>query len=446
MADETNRVHRAIMAWHASPYDFQKFGPMKEVSGTGQGAAVYGRGAAYVAESPKVSGPGESEYMKEFQHHDAVQGARRWQVKDDDGNWSDLIDDSFDEMSAPEALFEPRNDFGRDWVLSHLSNHDIQQDPGALDHLRGLIQKDRTDFEEATGVKHNADAFPNLARYMNDSSWRSENGDDYNARQHAVAVATYLATHADKELRHFSDQGAGGPFSYRVALHLRPENMLDWDMPLTDHHSEAAKKIEGLVRQHYPRPPGLGRLTDTEIRENSPGSTTYQRLVARLGSDFAASEALFNAGIHGIRYKDGASRNGPQFAVTLDGNELGLDTSKHEPHVVEALQSVGRAFNDNGGDIGLALNKLQQRITSADQLGGFEERRDHLLRAKKWLEANQHRIDAKLLQPTYNYVVFHPDFIEALQQYDIKGNLVKDFGPGAHLKAVDHDPFEGEDK
>lgn len=357
-----DRVANAIMAWHASPYDFQKFGPMKEVSGKGQGAASYGRGAAYVAESPKVSGPGESEYMKEFQHHDAVEGARRWQVKDDDGNWSDLTDDSFHDYASPEALFEPRSDFGRDWVLNHLSSdHDIRKDPGALDHLRSLIQNDKTDFEEATGAKHNNDAFPSLARYMNESSWQSENGDDYNDRQHAKAVADYLATRADKELRHVSDQNAAGPFSYRVAVHLKPENMLDWDEPLSGHHPEAAAKIENLVRQHYPRPPGLGRLTDHEVRNNTPGSITYSRLVSRLGSDFAASEALHDAGIHGIRYKDGQSRN-------------------------------------------LAPGE----------------------------------------KPTYNYVIFHPDFVEALQQYDLKGNLVKEFGPGVHLKAVDHDPFKDE--
>lgn len=65
MADE----NKLLKAWHASPYDFEKFGPMRDVSGKGQGAASYGRGAAYVAESPAVSGPGRSTYMEEFSHH-----------------------------------------------------------------------------------------------------------------------------------------------------------------------------------------------------------------------------------------------------------------------------------------------------------------------------------------------------------------------------------------
>ena len=51
-----------IRAWHASPYDFDKFDISKV--GTGQGAATYGHGI-YAAESPKVSGPGGS-YDLEF--------------------------------------------------------------------------------------------------------------------------------------------------------------------------------------------------------------------------------------------------------------------------------------------------------------------------------------------------------------------------------------------
>ena len=52
----------AIRAWHASPYDFNKFDLSK--IGSGQGAASYGRGL-YFAESPAVSGPRGS-YDLEF--------------------------------------------------------------------------------------------------------------------------------------------------------------------------------------------------------------------------------------------------------------------------------------------------------------------------------------------------------------------------------------------
>ena len=48
------RAQRPIDAWHASPYDFDKFSLDK--IGTGQGAASYGHGF-YAAESPAVSGP-----------------------------------------------------------------------------------------------------------------------------------------------------------------------------------------------------------------------------------------------------------------------------------------------------------------------------------------------------------------------------------------------------
>ena len=55
-------VARGIKAYHASPYDFERFDPSK--IGTGQGAQSYGHGM-YVAESPAVSGRGGS-YDREF--------------------------------------------------------------------------------------------------------------------------------------------------------------------------------------------------------------------------------------------------------------------------------------------------------------------------------------------------------------------------------------------
>jgi hypothetical protein len=58
MRDETG----AIRAWHASPYDFEKFDLGKV--GTGQGAQSYGHGI-YAAESPAVSGKG-GQYDLEF--------------------------------------------------------------------------------------------------------------------------------------------------------------------------------------------------------------------------------------------------------------------------------------------------------------------------------------------------------------------------------------------
>lgn len=56
------RAGRPLPAWHASPYDFDKFDLDK--IGTGQGAASYGHGI-YAAESPAVSGP-LGAYDREF--------------------------------------------------------------------------------------------------------------------------------------------------------------------------------------------------------------------------------------------------------------------------------------------------------------------------------------------------------------------------------------------
>lgn len=269
MADRD--LDKALRAWHASPYDFDRFGEMKDVSGKGQGAAAYGRGAAYVAESPAVSGPGRSNYMEEFERHPAV---------------------------------------------------------------------------------------------------------------------------------------GKGPYSYEVRVHLKPETMLDWDDLLVNHHSEAFDKLKPLLGQIKSGTDRSGYNAYT-MRYHEPseglrdGADLYKALTRMHGSDIAASEALFNAGIHGIRYKDAGSRNNWYVGQYTDVN----------------LQPKWGVYSNGGA--------TREAIFDTEA------------------EAREHH--AKHAPPvTYNYVIFHPDLVEAIAQYNIKGEKVRDMGPGVHLKAVDHDPFKGE--
>lgn len=469
--DDPDRFDRAVMAWHASPHDFDEFGPMRKVSGSGQGAAVYGRGAAYVAENPKVSGPGESEYMKEFAHHPSLEGAQKWQIKNLDDSWEDLLTDAHDEQAKPDTIYEQgRHDFGRSWVLSHLSNHDMQRDPQALDLLRDMIRagKDR----QTVNPKRRGSIVEDLTAFMNQRLWwipddakRTEYDDN-----HANMVADYLEKHADQELRHVKDPGKQGPFSYKVAVHLRPETILDWDTVLSSHHPEALDK----VNQAFGRPEAdwasnvqriFGQVKDHTTYD---GRSIYNALRQVHGSDYDASEALFNAGIHGIRYKDEGSRN-PKPTLYLDDkphpttpaygyDDIGVGIAHRVRHDwrFQGLSKFGVRQTyvqelDNAKDELETVKRLSAAEPSYVYLGTggvpeLERQIKHIQDTIDWLNKNDAKLEMKYPKPTYNYVIFHPDFVEALAQYNIKGEKIRDIGPGVHLKAVDHDPFKGEAK
>lgn len=491
--DDQDRFDQAIMAWHASPYDLPdgKFGPMRKVSGTGQGQAMYGRGVAYVAENPKVSGPGESEYMREFASHEAVSGRRQWQIRsmDDHNEWLGLNDDSYDDDAIPDAIYRPRHDFGRSWVLSYLSNHGVSDEPSALGNLKDMLSTGRE------GHKVDPDNFPSpyehLVSFMNQHrEWVPQDDDTEFDDNHGYHVAKYLDQHADKELRFNDDGGTSGPFSYRVAVHLKPETMLDWDSGLSDHHVKALDKFRlahgaGMVKAGTE--PGPHSMERFEMGHGSnSGAQFYHNLTTLHGSDLDASEALYNAGIHGIRYRDAGSRN-PKPALHIDGHDLGgyfqklhadgvnlnniSDESRHELDMfttlsgevehdwrLHGLSKAGllKYYEDKATN---ARQMAEDELNTADDFGKTVEqvknstRYEEMVRAadraeshSKWLKENADRLEMRYPKPTYNYVIFHPDFVEALAQYNIKGEKVKDYGPGVHLKAVDHDPFKGEDK
>jgi hypothetical protein len=66
IAHEADSTLPAIMAWHASPHEFDRFDFSK--IGTGEGAQVYGHGG-YFAESPAVSGKGGAYYNQFLDSH-----------------------------------------------------------------------------------------------------------------------------------------------------------------------------------------------------------------------------------------------------------------------------------------------------------------------------------------------------------------------------------------
>src|SRR5262249_27705150 len=87
---------------------------------------------------------------------------------------------------------------------------------------------------------------------------------------------------------------------YEVNINADPEALLDWDKPL----SEQSQHVQNILKQfglYGPRKTATGAIYDPA------GSVAYDALASR-GNDVAASSALREAGIPGIKYLDQASR------------------------------------------------------------------------------------------------------------------------------------------
>ncbi|CAB4142291.1 hypothetical protein UFOVP442_3 [uncultured Caudovirales phage] len=406
-----------IMAWHASPFDIPdgKFGEMQKVSGTGQGAASFGRGAAYVAESPTVSGPGKSSYMEEFANHPAVSEYGAPNLR-------------FNGINLQELHKAKTQDYDRYLKLLDLSS--LNRSPHLIDNLHDFLNV----YNEAHSdplyerPENLTEAFSHFRRHKLEGEYYT----DKNSQQEDIDAQNKFVIEDsaelwDKVLKYttpYTENEYRGPYSYQVAVHLTPETILDWDAALKDHHPNAKEKI-------------LKAFNDPIAAEEwgnafQTGAVVYRQLQSNYKSDFDASEALYNAGIHGIKYLDRGSRQGP--TVMFKDKPLIPDGSTYDP----AISEVNLRLLANSGDIDLSIEHMKERM---DQFPGTKPAME---KAINWLNENRKHI--KMVNATYNYVIFHPDFVQALSQYNINGEKTKDFGPGVHLKSVEHDPFKDEGK
>lgn len=97
---------------------------------------------------------------------------------------------------------------------------------------------------------------------------------------------------------------------YQVAGDFDPEDLLDWDAPLRDQPKALELARKNLTPQ---RSLGIdGRTGATRFApmavEDADGAALYRALTTKLGSQEAASKALADAGIPGLRYFDQGSR------------------------------------------------------------------------------------------------------------------------------------------
>lgn len=260
-----------IPAWHGSPHDFDQF--KLDKIGTGEGAQAYGHGL-YFAENPRV--------------------AEQYQT-----GLSQFLIDGKDSKSAPFAV--------QQYAGMKLS--------GDLDAKIAQAEKEIANLER-TRLRPDISENPNtLATVDNMLAGQREQ----------------LAIMRDVNARNIQSAGK----LYRTELDVEPEDLLDWDKPLSQQSEKVRQAIgrlpegkalfeqEALVSQIERRLAELKaqRMTPEVNAEGAALSRQLLQERQKLGTleshfeDYktltgnpAGTQALREAGIPGIRYLDQGSR------------------------------------------------------------------------------------------------------------------------------------------
>ena len=177
------------------------------------------------------------------------------------------------------------------------------------------------------------------------------------AEKYRQGGATSYAESVEEDLRflrQFKETGQVDDGAlYRTEIDVTPESLLDWDKPLGDDTPQQMKdSINALVKNN----PDLKDDLYQAYREGQPGSIYYSLL-----SDYAktgdivknqqfATQQLNDAGIKGIKYLDGDSRN----SVTSWAD--GVDSSAYDPLSKGIAENYLESANNN---VEKALAKLR---------------------------------------------------------------------------------------
>lgn len=265
----------AIPAWHGSPHDFDRFS-MDRI-GTGEGAQAYGHGL-YFAENPKV--------------------AEQYQT-----GLSQFLIDGKDSKSAPFAV--------QQYAGMKLS--------GELDARIAQAEKEIANLEQ-TRLRPDISENPNTLATVDNM---------------LAGQRQQLAVMKDVNAKDIKSAGK----LYHTELDVEPEDLLDWDLPLSQQSEKVRAAIgrtpegralsdqEARVRQIE------GRLAELKAQRMTPevnaeGATLSRQLLQErqklrtleahfedyktLTGSPTATQALREAGIPGIRYLDQGSRGAGQ--------------------------------------------------------------------------------------------------------------------------------------
>tara|TARA_R110000803_G_scaffold100268_1_gene168380 strand:+ start:2552 stop:5380 length:2829 start_codon:yes stop_codon:yes gene_type:complete len=248
-----------IKAFHGTPHKVDKF-KMDKI-GTGEGVQAYGNGL-YFAENPKVAG----DYKKKLSSGVMVEG-------------------------------EP--------ISANLSHHISIDKSGNIDQKRlSRAIKDRKDGllgrnsyqDELDGWRDYERAYGSDAGDMPDHLRSKEAWDAEIAKE---SKGLELLEKAQANPSGIS-QSEGN--LYNVNLNVEPEDLLDWDAPLSE-QSEGIKKLIDQTMSSQ----SSGANSAAELSGDIRGSEWYKMMGH--GDFNQASARLKKQGIPGIKYLDGNSRN-----------------------------------------------------------------------------------------------------------------------------------------
>jgi len=301
LADETG----AIRAWHASPYDFNKFDINKV--GSGQGAQSYGHGI-YAAESPAVSGKG-GQYDLEF----TAKNLGKYDLNPG-------------ELQIHRMLRADRSDMDILGELARGGGYTFDEALAALERVKGAKAK-----------IYEVDIHADPKAFLD---W------DRPLKEQSTSVREALRpSYGDVTAQHIGDNPNLGTL-YDLLVNrqsvgafpedaLRGQNLTDLAMA---HDPRTGQAMYNNPIQYY----------SIRADANSPwrpsGVSNYQDALAQVGGDktrvlrindrdpVVMSERLREAGIPGIRYLDQGSRG------------AGEGTSNYaifDPSIIEILRKYG---------------------------------------------------------------------------------------------------------
>jgi hypothetical protein len=328
-----NRVRsalRGIAAGHASPHEFEKFS-MNNI-GTGEGAQVFGHGL-YFGENPKVideyfnafnepvlrfkernvdtpyTGELRDRFADVYRSLIDMDGARSWKENvldraSDQGLNVDEIDDKLNVLF--KNIFE-QSETPRDFAAIDFDSLGI--DPNEIYDAAG------NQFGSQPLLLDNILGGISQAKTMNELQYVVEGFSPQEMRLYKDLVEPELAELSNSASR------------YDVNLNVEPEELLDWDRPLTE-QPRALNAIKQLYLDDMKRidanslagEPKLSELytsvddvsmSDLGLFDTSKGSQAYNTIASsNMGRGAEElSRKLKERGIKGIKYFDGMSRN-----------------------------------------------------------------------------------------------------------------------------------------
>lgn len=298
----------SISALHASPHSFRKFDTA--FMGKGEGAQAYGWGL-YFAENPEVN----RYYMNQFAQDNAT-----WKFGDvETSDISEMVTLLLDRLLPKDAL------------------------PGVKEDARGMIcivlLKNLSDNGNIEAIKEEVRNYIQIKR-----RYAENYPQEQEKTEQMEGFLLSLLDHLDEiEVR------LGVPFNYKVELNVDDSVLLDWDRPVPENLRalmqsspvEAVRELAGALSTNRDG-------TKYWIYQDYTGEAIYKKLMDDLfmdrprseapdknGRQKAASLALLDSGIKGIRYADGYTRGKSEDEQTynyviFDGKDIKITAFSDE--------------------------------------------------------------------------------------------------------------------